>query len=227
MRAAQASMESILHEAGAQEVMTIDRTHISSAVPGWPPGSPTGWRYHASFPKHLPQMRFRHDGHRPGDRRNRHGMLPVPHRSGRSGRHAQLGCDDGRHRHRDGGSVGSAESIRGSGWSYSTGAAARVITEHLEPAIAGQDAFDIPGCWSAMHRACRNLGPRGLVMQAISAVDIALWDLKARARCLTDPVVRAGRAVGSRSTGPADSPAFPTSNSPVRYSFGPMPHAER
>ena len=31
-----------------------------------------------------------------------------------------------------------------------------------------------------MHRACRNLGTRGLVMQAISAVDIALWDLKAR-----------------------------------------------
>ena len=31
-----------------------------------------------------------------------------------------------------------------------------------------------------MHRACRNLGTRGLVMQAISAVDIAWWDLKAR-----------------------------------------------
>ncbi len=42
------------------------------------------------------------------------------------------------------------------------------------------DAFDIPAVWSAMHRACRNLGTKGLVMQAISAVDIALWDLKAR-----------------------------------------------
>jgi L-alanine-DL-glutamate epimerase-like enolase superfamily enzyme len=31
-----------------------------------------------------------------------------------------------------------------------------------------------------MHRACRNLGTRGLVMQALSAVDIAWWDLKAR-----------------------------------------------
>jgi L-alanine-DL-glutamate epimerase-like enolase superfamily enzyme len=31
-----------------------------------------------------------------------------------------------------------------------------------------------------MHRACRNIGTRGLAMQAISAVDIALWDLKAR-----------------------------------------------
>ena len=40
--------------------------------------------------------------------------------------------------------------------------------------------IDVAGAWEAMHRACRNLGTRGLVMQAISAVDIALWDLKAR-----------------------------------------------
>ena len=46
--------------------------------------------------------------------------------------------------------------------------------------MSGRDAFDIPAAWSAMHRACRNLGTKGLVMQAISAVDIALWDLKAR-----------------------------------------------
>ena len=69
---------------------------------------------------------------------------------------------------------------QGLGWTYSTAAAAPVITDHLAPAITGRDALDIPGCWSAMHRACRNLGTRGLVMQAISAVDIALWDLKAR-----------------------------------------------
>ncbi len=33
-----------------------------------------------------------------------------------------------------------------------------------------------------MHRSCRNFGTRGLVMQALSAVDIALWDLKAQQR---------------------------------------------
>jgi len=68
----------------------------------------------------------------------------------------------------------------GLGWTYSTGAAATIITDHLAPAIRNLDVLDVPGCWSAMHRACRNLGTRGLVMQAISAVDIALWDLKAR-----------------------------------------------
>ncbi len=73
-----------------------------------------------------------------------------------------------------------AGSHEGLGWTYSTAAAAQIIVDHLLPAIAGRDALDIPGCWSAMHRACRNLGTTGVVMQAISAVDIALWDLKAR-----------------------------------------------
>jgi L-alanine-DL-glutamate epimerase-like enolase superfamily enzyme len=73
-----------------------------------------------------------------------------------------------------------AGNRQGLGWTYSTAAAARVVTDHLTEAVTGRDVMDIPGCWSAMHRACRNLGTRGLVMQAISAVDIALWDLKAR-----------------------------------------------
>lgn len=73
-----------------------------------------------------------------------------------------------------------AGSRQGLGWSYSSGAAAAVIVDHLGPAITGRDVMDVPGCWAAMHRTCRNLGTRGLVMQAISAVDIALWDLKAK-----------------------------------------------
>ncbi len=68
----------------------------------------------------------------------------------------------------------------GLGWTYSTAATAQIITDHLAPALVGLDPLNIPCCWSAMHRACRNLGTRGIVMQAISAVDIALWDHKAR-----------------------------------------------
>ncbi|HTM85479.1 MAG TPA: enolase C-terminal domain-like protein, partial [Mycobacterium sp.] len=68
----------------------------------------------------------------------------------------------------------------GLGWTYSSPAAAAVIHDELAGAVRGCDAFDIAAGWSAMHRACRNLGTRGLVMQAISAVDIAWWDLKAR-----------------------------------------------
>lgn len=73
-----------------------------------------------------------------------------------------------------------AEGATGLGWTYSSPAAATVVTEHLAEVIDGRDAFDVPGAWAAMHRAGRNLGTRGLFAQALSAVDIALWDLKAR-----------------------------------------------
>ncbi len=72
-----------------------------------------------------------------------------------------------------------ADGQVGLGWTYSSAAAAAVIREHLAEVVRGRDAFDIEAGWSAMHRACRNLGTRGLVMQALSAVDIAWWDLKA------------------------------------------------
>lgn len=68
----------------------------------------------------------------------------------------------------------------GLGWTYSSPAAAAVIEHHLAGAVHDHDAFDIPGGWQAMRRACRNLGTKGLVMQAISAVDMAWWDLKGR-----------------------------------------------
>ncbi len=69
---------------------------------------------------------------------------------------------------------------RGLGWTYSSAAAAAVIGDKLAGAIHGQCAFDTAGNWAAMQRAGRNLGTKGLVMQALSAVDIAGWDLKAR-----------------------------------------------
>jgi L-alanine-DL-glutamate epimerase-like enolase superfamily enzyme len=68
----------------------------------------------------------------------------------------------------------------GLGWTYSADAAASVIRNVLARVVEGRSAFDIPAGWAAMHRAGRNLGTKGLVMQALSAVDIAWWDLKAR-----------------------------------------------
>jgi len=68
----------------------------------------------------------------------------------------------------------------GFGWTYSSPAAADVIDHHLADVVRGALAHDIAGSWERMHRVCRNIGTRGLVMQAISAVDIAMWDLKAK-----------------------------------------------
>lgn len=73
-----------------------------------------------------------------------------------------------------------SNGVSGLGWSYTTPAAAEVIEGLLTPVVVGQSAFDLPGIAERMARACRNAGRTGLVSCAISAVDIALWDLTAR-----------------------------------------------
>jgi L-alanine-DL-glutamate epimerase-like enolase superfamily enzyme len=73
-----------------------------------------------------------------------------------------------------------AGNERGIGWSYTAAAAADVVDELLAGTVTGRDAFDVAGAAEAMARQVRNAGRPGLVAMAISAVDIALWDLKAR-----------------------------------------------
>jgi L-alanine-DL-glutamate epimerase-like enolase superfamily enzyme len=73
-----------------------------------------------------------------------------------------------------------AGGCTGLGWTYSAPPAAELVTGLLAGTLRGRDALDVPGAWAAMHRAGRNLGTRGLQGQALSAVDVALWDLKAR-----------------------------------------------
>ena len=69
---------------------------------------------------------------------------------------------------------------QGLGWSYAAGAAASVVTGMLSGVVAGRSAFDVPGSNEAMVRALRNVGRPGIGATAISAADIALWDLKAK-----------------------------------------------
>ena len=73
-----------------------------------------------------------------------------------------------------------AGAARGIGWSYAAAAAASVITDVLADVVVGRSALDVPGAAEAMARAVRNIGRPGIAATAISAVDIALWDLKAR-----------------------------------------------
>jgi L-alanine-DL-glutamate epimerase-like enolase superfamily enzyme len=73
-----------------------------------------------------------------------------------------------------------AGGARGLGFSYATGACAPVIRDVLAPAVVGADALDPPGVWREMVAAIRNIGRPGVASMAIAAVDIALWDLKAR-----------------------------------------------
>jgi L-alanine-DL-glutamate epimerase-like enolase superfamily enzyme len=73
-----------------------------------------------------------------------------------------------------------ADGIAGLGWTYGSAACAAVITGTLAGIVRGRDPMDVGGAWQAMVRAVRNDGRPGAVGYAISAVDVALWDLKAR-----------------------------------------------
>lgn len=81
----------------------------------------------------------------------------------------------------------SAGGTNGLGYAYAGAAVAHLIEDVLGGLLTGEDAFAIPKLWDKMYGAVRNLGSRGIAANAISAVDVALWDLKAR--CLDQPLV--------------------------------------
>jgi L-alanine-DL-glutamate epimerase-like enolase superfamily enzyme len=71
--------------------------------------------------------------------------------------------------------------LRGLGYTYSTAAAGRLIQDLLTKEVIGRPVEQIGAAWQAMVRAVRNVGERGVAATAISAIDVALWDLRARA----------------------------------------------
>jgi L-alanine-DL-glutamate epimerase-like enolase superfamily enzyme len=74
----------------------------------------------------------------------------------------------------------SAGGVTGLGYSYADTATAALARDLLAEVVRGRDAMGVPGAWSAMVAAIRNLGRPGVTSMAISAVDSALWDLKSR-----------------------------------------------
>ena len=74
----------------------------------------------------------------------------------------------------------SGGGVSGLGYTYSDASIVELIRGGLAKAIEGLDALDPQGAWLAMQHHVRNLGREGLAATAISAVDAALYDLKAR-----------------------------------------------
>ncbi len=68
----------------------------------------------------------------------------------------------------------------GLGYTYADEATAFLIKEVLFPLVTNTDALSPTATYMAMWRRIRNLGRPGICSLAISAVDCAIWDLKAR-----------------------------------------------
>jgi L-alanine-DL-glutamate epimerase-like enolase superfamily enzyme len=73
-----------------------------------------------------------------------------------------------------------AGGATGLGFTYADAAAAAVVDGKLRELVEGCDPFAVGETWRKCAAALRNLGRPGVGFMALSAVDVALWDLKAR-----------------------------------------------
>ncbi len=77
------------------------------------------------------------------------------------------------------------ENVVGVGFTYtldvSGNAIATVIDEEISPLLVGEDPLAIEAIFQKLWWRTNAEGRRGLIMHAISAVDVALWDLKGKA----------------------------------------------
>jgi L-alanine-DL-glutamate epimerase-like enolase superfamily enzyme len=74
----------------------------------------------------------------------------------------------------------TAEGEVGLGYTYAAPAAAALVRDHFADVLHGRSVMDLPAIRNALLRVVRNLGAVGQVSYALSAVDTALWDLKAK-----------------------------------------------
>jgi L-alanine-DL-glutamate epimerase-like enolase superfamily enzyme len=73
-----------------------------------------------------------------------------------------------------------AAGEQGLGYTYADVSTAKLIDSKLAGIVHGRDAMSPQSAWAAMVEQTRNLGRPGITSMAIAAVDVALWDLKAR-----------------------------------------------
>ena len=73
-----------------------------------------------------------------------------------------------------------AADHQGLGYTYGHSSIVTLITSALKPLVLGKDALGIAAIVTSMAGKIRNDGQCGLAMMGLSAVDIALWDLKAK-----------------------------------------------
>ena len=74
----------------------------------------------------------------------------------------------------------SAGGVDGVGYTYSHSLAATLARDLMEQAVTGADPFDVSAVFARIRVMQRNYGSEGIAAAALSAIDMALWDLKAK-----------------------------------------------
>ena len=73
---------------------------------------------------------------------------------------------------------------RGLGYTYADAGAARLLRDVIAPHVRGLDPFDTRRIYEEACGSVRNHGRAGAGAMAISALDVAVWDLKAKMLCV-------------------------------------------
>ncbi len=76
--------------------------------------------------------------------------------------------------------IKTKEGLTGYGMGGGGAAAATIIEQHLGPLIAGANALGVELIWEQMYSSTLFYGRKGVVIMAISGVDLALWDIRGR-----------------------------------------------
>ena len=86
------------------------------------------------------------------------------------------------------------------GWGEGYGPAwvVKAGVEFLASPAVGEDPLQVEAIWSKLHLRALDYARRGVLVAAISAIDIALWDL--RGKLLGQPVSTRFSAVGGAKT---------------------------
>ena len=81
--------------------------------------------------------------------------------------------------------VDTDEGIQGLGEAFyfggPAGIVAQIMGDAFGPLIVGEDPLDTSVLWDRMYNWTRDQGMKGVTISALSAIDIALWDIKGRA----------------------------------------------
>ena len=77
--------------------------------------------------------------------------------------------------------IETSDGTRGIGWCEDgCQAVSPIVKHHLQRLLIGQNPFEVEGLWDRLYRGTLPYGRKGTALQAISAIDIALWDLKGK-----------------------------------------------
>lgn len=82
--------------------------------------------------------------------------------------------------------VVAEDGTYGWGEGYGPATVVKAGIEYLRPLVLGEDALQVEAIWSKMYLRAQDYARRGVLVAAISAIDIALWDL--RGKLLGQPV---------------------------------------